>query len=338
MPILPPPCNVILRFLEEKKRIFHSHIRDSSIHLAVSPQPRIAMLSNVTLVASDAPNIELTMRSLDICRARCNFGDTVLFTEATVAPQAYSVVAIPQCNSRNENGLWWMANMYKYINTSHVLRADWDSWVIYPEAFTHEMLEYDYIGASWPWRKPHEQVGSGGFMFMSKKFLEVLAKPEILEHLAEQARSNSSNLLVPNVEGDFALDDYMCRGYRPTFEKEYGIRFAPTALADQFAYERKQPEAPSFGFHGIFNFWRHVDDSEMKVIAEKLHKIVVVRQEYVELLFTYYNMKKFDVFSVMLNRLGNTVPDIHAHLARYIAPDKRPMILNTVDGFLKKSA
>lgn len=296
------------------------------------------MFSNITLVASDAPNIELTMRSLDICRAKCDFADTILFTEAEVSPPPYTVVAMPQCNSRNENSLWWMANMHKYINTTHVLRADWDSWVIYPEAFTPEMLEYDYIGASWPWRKPHEQVGSGGFMFISKKFLEVLSRPEVLNHLAEQGRTNSSGLVAPNVEGDFALDDYMCRGYRPTLERECGIRFAPTKLADQFAYERKQPEGPTFGFHGIFNFWRHVDDSEMKLIARKLHKIVVVRQEYVEILFAYYDLKKFDVFLALLNRLNETVPDIKAHLARFIAPDKRAMILNTVDGYLRKAA
>jgi len=37
-------------------------------------------------------------------------------------------------------------------------------------------------------------------------------------------------------------------------ESDFGIRFAPPEIAARFAYERARPTAPTFGFHGLFNF------------------------------------------------------------------------------------
>jgi hypothetical protein len=50
-------------------------------------------------------------------------------------------------------------------------------------------------------------------------------------------------------------------------EGEFGIQFAPTNIAEQFAVERTEWH-PAFGFHGFFNFGKVLNPSEL---SEFLH-------------------------------------------------------------------
>lgn len=69
----------------------------------------------------------------------------------------------------------------KYIETSYVLIIQYDGFILNPDAWTDEFLEYDYIGAPW-WYTDDCNVGNGGFSLRSKKLLEILANDDsILE-------------------------------------------------------------------------------------------------------------------------------------------------------------
>jgi hypothetical protein len=59
----------------------------------------------------------------------------------------------------------------------------------------------------------------------------------------------------------------ICETYRGLLESEYGIRFAPVALAAQFSFETLPPPAPTLGFHGIAHQVRLVNMSEDEIAS-----------------------------------------------------------------------
>lgn len=111
--------------------------------------------------------------------------------------------------------------------------VQWDGYIVNPQAWTSEFLEYDYIGAVWPWL-PSTPVGNGGFSLRSKKLLQAIAD------------------ISPPIT-DVAEDVLICRELFPILTENYGIRFAPPHLADQFSIEFNRNSSwftKSLGFHG----------------------------------------------------------------------------------------
>jgi hypothetical protein len=139
-----------------------------------------------------------------------------------------------------------LTGLRQYITGSHVLIIQWDSFILHPELWADEFLQYDYIGAVWP-HHPDTPVGNGGFSLRSVKLLEALESPTITKRHPE----------------DFCI----CVDNKATLENQFGIRFAPTNIAEQFAVERSDWQ-PAFGFHGFFNFCKVLNPSEL---SEFLH-------------------------------------------------------------------
>ena len=136
------------------------------------------------------------------------------------------------------------------VKTPFVLLIQWDGYVLDPTCWLPEFRQYDYIGAKWAWPKDALTVGNGGFSLRSRKLLEAVARP----------RFEISRIINKEKVHE---DEYICRVHRSALENEYGIRFAPETIADRFAYERILPDRPTFGFHGFFNMWRHIEDEAM---------------------------------------------------------------------------
>jgi hypothetical protein len=108
--------------------------------------------------------------------------------------------------------------------------------------WTNDFLQYDYIGAAWP-HHPDTPVGNGGFSLRSVKLLEALESPRITKRHPE--------------------DVCICDDNKATLENQFGIRFAPTNVAEQFAVERTEWH-PVFGFHGFFNFGKALSPKELQ--------------------------------------------------------------------------
>jgi hypothetical protein len=126
------------------------------------------------------------------------------------------------------------------VRTSHVLVTQWDGFVVEPWAWTNTFLAYDYVGAPWPEQPEARAVGNGGFSLRSRRLLAAGMDLRIDDEHPE----------------DIAL----CRTYRTLLEREHGVTFAPLALAKRFAYENDDSQGASFGFHGVYNLPRVLDE------------------------------------------------------------------------------
>ena len=108
-------------------------------------------------------------------------------------------------------------------------------------------------------------VGNGGFSLRSRRLLQALQDPRFAP------------------VADVAEDELIGRVWRPVLEHEFGLRFAPDAVASRFAYERVLPAGPTFGFHGLFNLWRHMDDAELAAFADLLPDAVLAELAFAQL-------------------------------------------------------
>jgi hypothetical protein len=131
----------------------------------------------------------------------------------------------------------------RYIETDFALVVQYDGYVVRPNKWKQEFLNYDYIGAPWA-RDTHYtkegvnvRVGNGGFSLRSKRLLLALTELKLP--------------FTDDGTGFFHEDGILCSYYRKELENA-GIKFAPVEVAARFSHETDCAESVyrPFGFHG----------------------------------------------------------------------------------------
>ena len=181
------------------------------------------LLENVTLFAIDTNHPHLAQKAIDKCLKQCQFEDVIFLKPPMVKP----------FNSIQDYSKFMLFDLHKYIKTDFVLSVHWDGYIINANAWQPEFLNYDYIGAIWPWHPEGLRVGNGGFSLRSKRLLELTA---------------SSGFVYK----DRNEDDLICHVNRDYLVRN-GVRFAPEELARYFSFERELTNIETFGFHGEFH-------------------------------------------------------------------------------------
>lgn len=254
-------------------------------------------LNDVAICACDTANVSLTARALNHSAAGAVFGDAILFSDDSMSG-AFRHIHVARFASRADYSAFIIKSLHHFVQLPFVLVIQWDGYVIDSGAWIAEFRDYDYIGAKWPWYKDGKTVGNGGFSLRSQKLLQTLALPRF------------------EMPHDIIEDVYICRTQRSVLESEYGIRFAPEGIADRFSYERSLPDAPTFGFHGLFNMWRHVDDAGLVSIANQVGGYFIKSSEYAQLIIELFRLRKFIPLRAFYARLRTklTAAEIYSHL------------------------
>ena len=173
------------------------------------------------------------------CMRELHFGDAILFTQPEpelvthAAEFGVRVVDPGIMNSIEDYSRFMLRGLNQHLCCDFFLVVQWDGFVLHPECWTDEFLDYDYIGSVWTERFNKHKVGNGGFSLRSRKLLHALTSPDIQ---------------VTHPE-----DLSICDINRDLLEKVHGIRFAPPDIAARFAYEHVRSDVLTFGFHGVFN-------------------------------------------------------------------------------------
>ena len=196
-------------------------------------------LPKVTLVCVDCLNhlgaIKAILKSVEGIK----FANVLFLTDKLFYSDKCKSITIDKINSKKEYSYFMMTKLNEFIDTDFCLVIQYDGYVINPELWTDDFLNYDYIGA--PWWYNENNVGNGGFSLRSKKLLQTLSEMNIKES---------------DVESYHPEDDLICRKYGNEL-KEKGFKFAPTLIAKQFSYEPNVKREPfknhTFGFHGVPN-------------------------------------------------------------------------------------
>lgn len=200
-------------------------------------------LPNVSLLCVETRHPALAQFSLDRCLAQASFRECLLLTPQRFdLPGHITQVAIPPIRSIEDYSAFMLRDVGRYFSGDFVLVVQWDSFILDGRLWDPAFLDYDYIGAPWTHRPAAVAVGNGGFSLRSRRLVDMLAQMQFDEVHPEDA--------------------VICEWRREELEQR-GIRFAPHAVAARFAMEMIQTGGPTFGFHGLNNLDRALDDPQL---------------------------------------------------------------------------
>ena len=158
-------------------------------------------------------------------------------------------IKIKPLNSVSDYSNFIIYDLYKYIDTSHILIVQWDGYVINPAKWNNDFLNYDYVGApfiprfnNYSYSRDKDNnffvVGNGGFSLRSKKLLEAPTKFKLIDN---KETTNSHE------------DGFFCILHRQFLESK-GFEWASFKIASNFSIESpiNLNEILDFplGFHG----------------------------------------------------------------------------------------
>ncbi len=181
-------------------------------------------LPDVTLFGLDSQAPERLKYAAEICQLEIKFGHVALLHDRSI-------------DSKEKYSEFIIRHLHTQFVTSHILVIQHDGYILNPEAWRDEWLEWDYIGATWVY-KDGMNVGNGGFSLRSRRLMKFIAE-EIQPHYYHPE------------------DHVICRIYRKHLENN-GFKFAPEEVANQFSIEAYGTDklegancySGQFGFHG----------------------------------------------------------------------------------------
>lgn len=191
-------------------------------------------LPNVTLIALTGKDFEAHKRAVDKSCEGAKWGGVKIVWDET----------IKSIDDWNHHIIY---ELHNYISTEFAMLIHADGFVVNPQAWREEFLDYDYVGAPWPlptdsysYRTPTgELIRVGNSVSLrSKRILELPSKLD-LEWRSYYGNTNE--------------DGFLCVHNRDIL-KEHGIKFAPLEVARYFSKEHEIEEnegIETFAFHSL---------------------------------------------------------------------------------------
>ena len=204
-------------------------------------------LNNITLIALSSVRIPETIEALQYSCRSISFGSVKLVSHAKPKnlPTNIEYEYIDQMSNIDQ---WNYSAIYKlgeYIDTDYAILIHDNGYIIHPECWRKEFLDYDYIGAPWPLPSDDysfrdikgEIIRVGNSVSLRSKRLIDLPVQLNLEWKSFHGHSNE--------------DGYICVNYRHKY-LEHGMKFADINIAKYFSHETLIPEIMGikpFAFH-----------------------------------------------------------------------------------------
>ena len=189
-------------------------------------------LPNITLVCIDCANYKSAINAIHKSVKKIEFGRVLFLSDKVFYSNLFETKVIDKITSKEQYS-WFMINkLADYIETDYCLVIQYDGYVINPELWDNDWLNFDYIGA--PWWYESDNVGNGGFSLRSR-------------HLLKLVKNIVDNQYITDIHPE---DDFICRKIALP-----GCKIAPEEIASKFSWEpnNKYPEFKNntFGFHGV---------------------------------------------------------------------------------------
>lgn len=138
--------------------------------------------------------------------------------------------------------------LHQYVTTDYAMLIHGDGYVIHPELWNPDWLNYDYIGAPWP-------LPRDDFSYLTPK-RELVRVGNSVSLRSRRLLKYPSHLGLEwkSYYGFTNEDGFICVHNRDVL-KEHGIRFAPPEVAAHFSKEHEtefhQDIKETFAFHQV---------------------------------------------------------------------------------------
>jgi hypothetical protein len=253
-------------------------------------------LRNVSLLCVETRYPALARYAIERCLAVADFKECILLSPTTFdLPDTIRQVRIAPITSVEAYSALMLNDLGRYFSGTHVLVIQWDSFIVDAGQWSDTYTDYDYIGALWPHRPPAVAVGNGGFSLRSRRLVDALRRIAIPVTHPEDA----------------AIGEW----HRAELSQRHGIRYAPAGLASRFAFECLIPAAPTFGFHGFFNFHRVLSDAELGHYIGLCDNATLRSEEARRLIRSLYHAGRYAMARRLLRRRLSGPPALAADAA-----------------------
>lgn len=200
-------------------------------------------------VASDPRWVDHTIKALLYSKRLTGIKNAQLISCESFGHPEIKCIIVEKIKTWEDYNYFLLKEYDQYINTQFLLTIHDDGFVLNPSLWLDEFLEYDFVGAMWPWDC---LCCNGGFSLRSKKLLHIAAKYCPYHH------GINEDLIIACRERDLFLS--------------HGIKFPPLNLAAKFSIEHPTAETNgqsawagnnlnSFGFHGAKTYYATLKDS-----------------------------------------------------------------------------
>lgn len=216
-------------------------------------------LPNITIIAVAGTKATETLKAIKYSRRDIKFGASKLITPDKIEDDEVEIINCEPLNYEQYNH-FIVYRLHEYIDTDFALVVQNDGYVVNPDEWRNDFLDYDYIGAIWPlpkddfsFRDPYgniQRVGNGGFSLRSKKLLSI---------------AKQLDLEWKPYFGFYHEDGFYCVHNRKIYE-DNGCKFAPIEVARHFSQEsfveENEGEIP-FGFHGKNHYYYNITQKSL---------------------------------------------------------------------------
>lgn len=212
-------------------------------------------LPNITLLAIDTIDPQRTIKAMQYSLLQAKFAEAVLVTSGkTFKPEMLNTIGgkgridkirevfVPM-GPRSDYERQIICELPGWFKTDFCMFQEWDSAIVNPNAWNSDWLDYDFIGAPWPYDfyeigyppcTKRNCVGNGGFSLRSRDFC--LQTGAIFQSMGQPKEATKLS------------DAWICRTIRPDLES-VGMKFALEEDALKFSCENRFYNG-QFGIHG----------------------------------------------------------------------------------------
>lgn len=210
-------------------------------------------LPNVTLAAMTSVDIYETIRALEYSMRDIEFGDVVLVTHRRplTLPHNIRYSHTSKLDNIDEFNYKMVYELGEHIHTDYMLLVHADGFVVHPESWRDEFLNYDYIGSPWPLpdKEHHSYYDSRGEICRVGNSVSLRSK-RLLDY------PKQTNLPWERLDdGSYNEDIFLCCKNKNLLE-DAGMKFAPIEVAKYFGHEHMIPEIMDVEAPFIFHKWR----------------------------------------------------------------------------------
>ena len=216
-------------------------------------------LNNVTIAAVAGTKAIETLKAIKYSMRELEFDRAILITPEDIEDDQVEIIKCEPLNYEQYNH-FIVYRLHEYINTTHCLLVQNDGYVVNPDMWQEQWMQYDYIGALWPMPQDDfsfrdqdgniQRMGNGGFTLRSKKLL---------------CAANDLDLEWKQYYGFYHEDGFFCCHNRSKYES-VGCKFAPIEVAAEFSHESQVEENQGhipFGFHGRNHYYYNLTQKSL---------------------------------------------------------------------------
>lgn len=203
-----------------------------------------------TAILGNDKYLERTIAALEYSYSKVPFKNIQLLGPTPFSHPFIKWVKIPP-HTYEQYSIFCLKELYKYIQTKYCLIIQYDGFIINPQSWTDEFLNYDVVGAVWPVGEFNPVVTeencccNGGFSLRSQEFLEATRHIPTWGHFAEDvlwARIHREKMLMRNIK--FAPPEVCAK---------FSIEWSHTPYVTGGQNQNDRFSLRSFGFHGSFH-------------------------------------------------------------------------------------